>query len=347
MVKYHIGRNGPAVCRANPDKPGGRPCRYGDNPHGDQDEIQAIWEKQMDGEFGLTGGVKKSKSSEKDLAEGTKSTLSNITKYESSYYDSNSKNIAMRLGLTNISPLAYIPVKKEDTGFRSEGFSTTQRLELENGDAGYFKPFIDNTDMEYMFEQYGETSLGAAINEVNSYRLSQAMGNGYDKLVPETVIREYEGRLGSFQCEAEMDNDAPKAKDFGDQSHKAAVFDFAVGNLDRHGCNWLRAKQKGTKENNVVLIDNSFAFSRDNISRYSINQTLFTARHDGSAITDDDRVSLQRASTTIDEWVKDGTIHKEQAEAAQSRINYLLESGCIRDFDDWFGEKDGDDDWGF
>lgn len=56
MAKYHITPKGPALCHANPDKPGGRACRY-------SSEVHFKNEKEAEAAFVAKEGLEQSSTS--------------------------------------------------------------------------------------------------------------------------------------------------------------------------------------------------------------------------------------------------------------------------------------------
>lgn len=337
MAKYHIGRKGPAICRARPEDPNGRACQF--EVHGEKAEIESRWDRMQEEEHGFVVEVRKksSKGPDKKSLKHTRESLEDRAKYQSEYYTDENRAIAMKLALTNLSPLAYTPVKNEDHDFYSEGFSATHRLRLEDGSAGYFKPFLTNSEDEYDFEEYGETSLGATVNEVNAHRMAKEMGGGYETLVPETVIREYDGKLGSIQREAvALEHHSRSASE--ESQRKAGVFDFAIGSLDRHDGNCLYTSDGTKYGEQVVLIDNSFSFVRESTSEYALNSSRFASAMADRPLTDDDRVALERGRKALDRWESEGTISTDQAHAARRRFDIMLAKGKVPDIRDHMEE---------
>lgn len=96
--------------------------------------------------------------------------------------------------------------------------------------------------------------LPLAHREVLASRFDEALGIGQ---VPKTVLREVNGRMGSVQHWIEDTvpaGDSVYLKVSPDDMYKTTVFDYVIGNTDRHGKNIL------FKDNKPVLIDNGFSF---------------------------------------------------------------------------------------
>lgn len=346
MVKYHIGKNGPAPCRANPDKPGGRACRYAGTMHGEKEEVERYYEAKMEAQgSGISLVSKKEKVTSNDtstdsLKNSAHLTLGNKINYatDSNEYRDNAakreeiisdQEIAMKLALQGMSPLSYLPVKRSDENFSSNGFNSTERLELEDGTVGYFKSFAkasrDNMAIG-INKEYGETSISCAVNEVNAYRLSQEMGEGFDDLVPETVLREYGGEIGSFQKEFKGEPlEWGRTTDMfsKEDCHRAAVFDCVLGTKDRHSQNLLISDDEDPS-----LIDNSFSFPKGS-GRY--NQSVFADELGGSRLTKRDIEALKKAEDASYRWEKEGTIGSERAERMRNRIQDMISSGYTLD----------------
>lgn len=328
--QYHIGKNGPAPCNAQPYTPNGRACRYRDQPHGDKAAVVALYERQQEDDWGLVAPLQKNKKHADDSPadedtshiEHTKQTLGSIDKYESIDVDEEEQHIAMRVALSNVNYLTYTPVQYEDHDFNTDGISSVHKLVLADGTTGYFKSFTENESLEVELTVYDSTTVGATINEANAYRMSQAMGEGYESLVPETVIREYDGHLGSFQKEVSVPEYEPSPSDRN--KHEAAVFDFVIGSKDRHLRNRL-VEQSGDNDPQLKLIDNSFAFATNNVRAANVNMSIYTCRYQYEPLNGRDRTALRNADEAVDAWEKEGTISSAQAEGVRTRIGLLQE----------------------
>lgn len=151
------------------------------------------------------------------------------------------------------------PIIGENEQFRRDNWSVNdvQLLHLKNGERGYFKP------VSLQGAAYYETSVTKeAMNEIAAYKFSQALGGEFEKLVPETTIRHYDGRVGTIQAEIKGTPgsrfDSPFRIDVTRKSKiYAAAFDFVIESQDRHSNNFLVVDPPPEYR----LIDNGFAFS--------------------------------------------------------------------------------------
>lgn len=365
--KFHIGKNGPGPCNAHPERPNGRECRFGEELHGTEAEMCALWEaeqEELNGDH-LAGA----RRDDPDIERRNRATnsLSDQSKYtplsKSVSYSDEDRAIAMRLALSNITKLSYMDIPGEDESWLTNGISAVQRYELADGSYGYFKPFGENSYQEGEFANFGTNTLQAAISEVNAHRLSKAMGPGFDNLVPETVLREIDGKLGSIQREVYEDSyslrDFDEVPELREDFRKAAVFDFVLGNLDRHDQNMLFGAEldgKGGLRDRIRLIDNSFGFPNPtravyyNWSIFTENKPLRSDRSDyyspGYKVPDDELSlredeldALKGARVEVQSWIDSRTIDANRGQATIDRIDYLLEENRISPLKDYL--RDG------
>ena len=374
--KYHIGKNGPAPCNAHPERPNGRACRFGADDHGTRAEVTELWEARQtaENEAYLESA---SKSLGRPLSYDERSTvkhLSDRTKYRppktvEARYGSSEQAVAMKLALSNLSELAHSPIVGRDDDWDNLGSTSVDRYELKNGAVGYFKAFSNNSYDEGFFRgKYGVSSIGASINEVNAYRMGQLLGGEFSKLVPETTFREVYGRLGTIQQEV-PENEAvsrsfTESSLLKDDYKRAAIFDFVIGNLDRHGFNYLYGVEEGPDGEPVSrlrLIDNSFSFpdpqkaSAVNASSFSDNTGAgegkstwapeYGARAGELKLTEADREALTRARAGVREWIDGKTIGSRRGFATIRRIDHLLDKGEVPNFSQYHYKHYASPDW--
>lgn len=360
--KFHIGPDGPAPCRAR-----FRACKY-EISGNSLEELSLIWEKQQEALFeNSLAGVSKSPIVEETAVGITPETfklsevsdfkdanriqaskiLSERERYEPSIgmavYWEGDQEIARKLALSNsnLTKFAYTPIAERDTFWQSIGCSSVERYILEDGSVGYFKPLDKNSNREEVFHDYGTSSLGAAINEVNSYRMAKALGGKYAELVPETVIREINGSIGSFQRQVDWSispvnyEETPSLKE---DVRRAAIFDFVIGNLDRHGDNFLYGEPSEDSDSNhcIRLIDNAFSFpkwnAKMNMSIFTENEAEYTMTSVERILTKDDAECLGNARRSVQDWINAGTIDESLGKSAVERIDFLLEKREVSSF---------------
>ncbi len=141
-------------------------------------------------------------------------------------------------------------------------------LDLGNGNKGVFKPVSG----EEKFEHYIGESVPLYVRGATVSDLGSILGLG--KMVPQTVIRDVEGDVGSLQTfveggktAAQISNENPgrftrENMPVGNDSAAvalAAAFDYLIGNPDRHENNWMISK-----DGELVLIDPDLAFPSKN-----------------------------------------------------------------------------------
>jgi len=128
-------------------------------------------------------------------------------------------------------------------------------LHLSGGMKGVFKP------------SNGEHPLRSAIQPGTHYRREAAASAladviGMHDLVPPTTVRNHNGEIGSIQqfMDGQVAFRAPRGSEYdGDtDAARAAVFDYLIGNTDRHMGNWLVSPQ-----GKLVLIDHGLSFPTD------------------------------------------------------------------------------------
>ena len=272
-------------------------------------------------------------------------------------YSDSELSIAQNLALEGFGELSHRPIRKMDEHFFADSSTKVLRYELEDGSVGYFKPFTENSFNEHDFRDYSTTSLGASINEVNAYRMAQLLGGGFSDLVPETVLREIDGSLGTLQREVVSEGEPPSSfhrnPQLREDYRKAAIFDFVIGNLDRHSDNFIygfEGAAGGRRRYRIRLIDHSFSFPWRRSTVY-FNRSIFADNSAPGDIFDsagyrvpqtesglkaDERISLTEAKAGVERCISEGTIGARRSKAVLCRINVLLKSDRLRRLCDYF-----------
>lgn len=144
------------------------------------------------------------------------------------------------------------------------GTNSTSCVTLDNGMRGYFKPFEGGH--KGLEKAFGHSDRIQMMHEYGAWRLASQMGPPWSDLVPPTVVREFDGQIGSFQMER-----AGRGKVFqpwdAQEWRDAGFFDSLIGQQDRHPGNYLVAGDR------ISLIDHGYSFatpgSRENYSMLS------------------------------------------------------------------------------
>lgn len=258
------------------------------------------------------------------------------------------QDIILTLAKDTSNELSIAPVKGRDFAWETNGSSEVRRYELEDGRAGYFKPLQANSSDEGAFRNYGTSSLGASISELNAYRMAQLLGGSYTELVPTTVLRRLDGEVGTLQLEVNEPGEYSDESKLSEDYRRAALFDFVIGNLDRHSENYLfGADELG--QTRIRLIDNSFSFPMlrggwflnesvfaDNCSQMSPRSMLLEIPLDEIELREAEKVALRRARAGVEDWLSAGTIGIVRGKATLRRIDGLLELGRHGEISEYF-----------
>ena len=133
------------------------------------------------------------------------------------------------------------------------GLNETELVtEAGTGDKFVFKP-VEGEHFGMRSGRIDNEEAPLAEREALAWRVDDALGLG---LVPETTVREVDGRVGSAQRfstggEGIVENIAPK------EMAKMAVLDVLTGNLDRHRGNFIINDQ-----GHLVAIDHGYTFGK-------------------------------------------------------------------------------------
>jgi len=363
MPKYHVGANGPAVCKAVKIA-----CRF--DSHGTQAEMLQVWEaiQEATHQNALTG-VSKPRSADLSAFEaGLKAEM--LEEFREAQLDSHlgsteEQAIALRLAEGADHRLSYAPVAFKDPNWRVESATSVTRCELTTGGAGYFKSYVEDDDHAGAFDGYGMSALSAGIAEVNAYRLAKLFGEGYDELVPETAFRAVYGEVGTLQKEVKPDreilSDYEANPALQEDFRNAAIFDFVIGNMDRHSENYIYEPEgEGrARRNRIRLIDNSFSFPAHS-GQDVVNESIFADNYGSRAgydlkskrsipsyhlHIDDMRLKVKdlRKLAAVREgvarWIEEGTIAPDRGAATLERIDLLLKKKRIQSLSDFLETK--------
>lgn len=255
-------------------------------------------------------------------------------------YSRSEQDIILNLAAVASNSLSTVAVVDEDKDWYSEGGSVVRRYELADGSYGYFKPLQANSRSEGDFRDYGMSSLAATISEINSYRMAQLLGGEYAELVPLTALRRIDGETGTLQLEVAETMHLPESELMADH-RRAALFDFIIGNLDRHGSNFLYGADASGRRR-IKLIDNSFSFPGskggyllnqsvfgDNMRKIAPGGTVHEIPFEELELREDEIALIGRARVGIEGWLSAKTIGIERGKATLRRLDYLLKEGKL------------------
>lgn len=201
----------------------------------------------------------------------------------------------------------------------AEGTNTTQRIELDNGVTGYFKPF-DGVD-DRLAAGFGQDSAQQSLHEAAAWRLAEQMGQPWSEIVPPVVVREFNGKVGSFAIER-----AGKSNNYSPQGtgewREAAFYDALIGQQDRHPGNYLIAGDR------LTLIDHGYTFARPgDYKNYSWLAT--ERRRSDPALSFHEREVLSRLVASPDLLGMRKFLQPARADALQARAERMLQKGQI------------------
>lgn len=139
-----------------------------------------------------------------------------------------------------------------------QGTNETVYVELDNGSAGFFKPFA-GTSASCAWD-YGHDAEQPTIHECAAWQLARILGAPLDTMVAACVLRSCEGQDGSLsaRCPGEPLYGEGVFDQAADQCAAAAFFDCLIAQQDRHHGNalWQPTTQR------LSLIDHGFSFAR-------------------------------------------------------------------------------------
>lgn len=192
--------------------------------------------------------------------------------------------------------------------------------------------------------------------EVAAYEVAKLVG--MKDLVPSTILRELSfeayhaargsgprmeqiNGLGSLQAwvkdasTAERHNENARYDGVQDRK-RIAVFDFMIGNMDRHTGNWMVRDDKAGK---LALIDNGAAFPVRNGETFS--HRFILSRSPELTIRSADKIAWAGKWTKIEHSLQKLGIEKEAVSAMRDRYRVLMrkETKTLGQLDDFFTGK--------
>lgn len=203
------------------------------------------------------------------------------------------------------------------------GVNGAYLVKTDKGKLGVFKAVED----EYLKSNGKTDRSGLPVGVVHkreaaTYTIASILGFG--DLVPITTEREVDGKVGSVQ---DYVDDTETAIYLGDDKWdgdedlvRSSIFDYLIGNMDRHKGNWLVRDPGG--ENKLVLIDNGYSFPVEHDYNDFIS-TEFTKKVRR-------RYSVPDLSSWKDKWIlveqalESHGIEKEAINLTKQRFNDLV-----------------------
>lgn len=201
----------------------------------------------------------------------------------------------------------------------AEGTNTTLRMKLSNGVTGYFKPFDGGrSDLEAAF---GHDDVVQPLHEYGAWRLANQMGPPWSELVPPTVLREFNGRMGSFQLERPgVGDDANPWR--APEWREAAFFDALIGQQDRHWQNYLMCGDR------LTLIDHGYSFA---VPGAELNQSDLVRERSriDPGLTHVERSVLDRILSSSDSMGLAGVLEPHRVEALRKRASEMRARNAV------------------
>lgn len=277
-MRYHFSTK---TRQAEPCKADKEPCQYGDH-FDNQEEAIFFADKQNVKDFGNFATIAKTSKSYTHSVQASHDALSTFVEKENNV-DENLQLILRNL-IVNESSSLQLDIISEDDEFRrvNDTLNEVHRFTLSDGSIGYFKPLREDE----VLPMYSVSPTQEVINEVAAYKLSQALGEGFDHLVPETTIRHFDGNIGSIQREVKGDTAANTEDIDTSREHlvKCVVLDYLIGNMDRHSHNYMHVKPPPE----FRMIDNGVSFPEKDVFS---SPTLYRFGREDSIIIEDDEMN--------------------------------------------------------
>ena len=209
----------------------------------------------------------------------------------------------------------------------SNGVSTVR---LSDGSRGVFKPSSgESEDVDRPGIAYGQMTE----RECAAWDVAKIVE--LDDIVAATVPTEIDGESGSLaefvngKIAAEVDR--TKMYDGADNALRAAMFDFVIGNQDRHAGNWMIDNAGGLK-----LIDHGLAFGESSTIRGNtkFEDNIFSFTKKSSRPFEDFIDKYVKRESSILKSLRERGIPKKAVEQVRRRIQHL------KTCKDWSGMRD-------
>lgn len=199
------------------------------------------------------------------------------------------------------------------------GTNETRRVGLDNGMIGYHKPFDGLNDN--LARAFGHSSAQQSVHEAAAWRLANQMGPPWSEMVPPCVLKEVDGRLGSFAVERPGLPGRSRPWDVPEW-REAAFFDSLIGQQDRHSANYLLAGDR------MTLIDHGYAFGRagDMMNHSRLVEQRYAT---DAVLSHNERQVLDRILASPDLLGMSSMLESDRAAALRSRAEKMRSTGRL------------------
>jgi len=217
------------------------------------------------------------------------------------------------------SPLATSPPRNvEGLG---GGVNGTYIATLENGEKGVWKPKDEEA------KEFPKVAGTMYLREALGYDVAKAVG--YTDLVPETVVREIDGKVGSimkFVEGASLGRTRGQSRHWEkgdrDQIERAAAFDYLIGNSDRHGGNYMFTRENGKYK--YHLIDNGFSMYPANFSVGKGSHFFEMVSTHGASVSQSVKDTWSKNWDKVEAAMRMRRMPEADIKRAQGRLSKLL-----------------------
>lgn len=234
--------------------------------------------------------------------------------------------------LGSITLRTSVPQNPRPLTYVSKGVNQTFECVLDDGTVAYHKPF-DGLD-EQAADVYGHTDAAGdvealqPVHEAAAWQLAKQLGDPWNQIVCPCVIREVDGRLGSFSRQSLLSRKRGRAVR-SDEFRAAAFFDILVGQQDRNRGNYFTDGAGGPS---VSLIDHGFCFARPGDLA---NAVVLAKPYEGEALIQRERDVLTRLLASSGLLGMRRILEADRAAALEDRARRMLNSGVLLDPEDF------------
>lgn len=207
------------------------------------------------------------------------------------------------------------PVSKKNLG---GGVSESKIVTMKDGSKFVWKPSTGEAQVRDGIEAGTQYQ-----REVAAYDIAKVVG--MKNLMPVSSIMKYEGKYGvMMQMIPHAHNDGSEGDaDFEDTAKRGTIFDFVIGNTDRHGANWM-----SDDNGKLWLIDHGLSFSTGGDSvRFGLWNSAVHNTNNDSVITDAFTKPWKGKWDKIETILERRHIESDAIEAAKKRYDFAMKKG--------------------